>query len=320
MAIELGLDLSAVILFAIATGLALLALVLVDWITTGVGWLPVIGGAAKSALTAALVNPLESIVSSSERRLTEGLSALLDSVAVLVAIPLLIGYGAYEGLRYLWHEALKPFVHAVLAPVLAVAHRALAIARAAEHDATRALSEVKGLPHVDVSKVLRAAENYTTAAVRSGVAEAEKYASTAVNAATDAPREAAALAGRLATAAETDASAAFDTALGWAEGIAVPIGNDVTALEQYVKGLGLAGLVAAVPGLAYLVQALVNEAGLSDAACREKNRGICGVDPLQWASFLEGLALLGFGFSLADLAAAAQPVVVGLEGIIKEAA
>jgi hypothetical protein len=140
------------------------------------------------------------------------------------------------------------------------------------------------------------------------------------------------------TSAETYADFQIDAAIAPIKGIA----QELSAAEGAVAGelpslpgLGyddlarvfgganlerLAGMLGAGAVAGYLVQALTREAGLTDAECRAKVKQICATDPNAWASLLEGLAVLGFAFSLRDLYEVAQPMVSELEPIIARAA
>lgn len=320
MAVDVAWDLSEVLVFAVGLALALLALILARAIASLVSALPFVGGTLESLLTSAIVDPLKTLTGSLERRMIAGASSLLDNLAVLLAIPLLIGIGVYKGFEYLWHEALKPLVAAAVHAALKVAYRAEALAKHAESTASHALHVAENLPTVDLPNLWRAIEHRVASDVSAGVTTAEKYASTAVAAVEDAPIQAVRNIDRLVTTAETDTAQAFTDALAYAEGLALPIGNDLTQLEEYIKSLGTAGLVAAIPALAYLVQSLVREAGLSDAECRSKNAGICGTDPLQWAGLLAALVPIGIAFDLQAIVDYAGTIAGAVETLVQQAA
>lgn len=124
----------------------------------------------------------------------------------------------------------------------------------------------------------------------SGFADAERLAGSAL-----AQSEAA------AKQALAEAEARGATALAGVRDVAVAAGDDLATIEGKLGALGTAGLIASIPAIATLVHAIATEAGLDDAACRAKNKGICGTDPLQWAGLLAGLAALGLSFDLSDV-------------------
>lgn len=276
MAVDVALDLSEVLLFAAAVGLALVALVFARALASVVRFLPFVGDAAESALTSALVKPLERLANGSERRMVAGLSSLLDNLAVLLGIPLLIGIGVYKGLEYLWHEGIKRLVHAASAAALKVAHQALALARTAEKDAKHALHVAESIPSVDVPKLWRAIESKVSKEVNAGVNEAEAYTAKVEHAVNSAVAGAAAEIPQLADL-------------------------DYDELKKLLDGEDLAklgGLLLAVPLLHSLIGALAQEAGLGKAECRAKNADICGTDATQWAGLLAALVPIGLAFDL----------------------
>jgi O-glycosyl hydrolase len=81
----------------------------------------------------------------------------------------------------------------------------------------------------------------------------------------------------------------------------------------------LTDAVVPVAATAAAAAAAVAAAGIDRAECAAKVKGICGTDPAAWASLLEGLAVLGFAFSLEELAKVAEPLAYDLAGIIAEA-
>lgn len=139
--------------------------------------------------------------------------------------------------------------------------------------------------------------------------------------------DAAALARGAAGAAEAVAAgelaaaeAAGKAALAVVAGVAGAAEAGVLDLEHLIDAAGWAALIASIPALAILVNAIATEAGLGNAACRSKVGNICQTDPLAWGNLLAGLAVLGFAFSLKDLYAVAEGLVGDLSGIIAQAA
>lgn len=63
----------------------------------------------------------------------------------------------------------------------------------------------------------------------------------------------------------------------------------------------LIALLAAVPALAALVNTIATEAGLENADCRSKVKGICTTPLDEWAGLLDDLIPLTLAFSLAEM-------------------
>jgi hypothetical protein len=171
---------------------------------------------------------------------------------------------------------------------------------------------------------LRAAEEGAIAAAAGLAAEARDAGLAAAAAAEAAAERAAgsALAQSEAAAAQAlaEAQAAGQAALDTVKGIAVGAAHDLEQIEGQLGALGVAGLIASIPAIATLVHAIATEAGLEDAACRAKVKGVCGTSPNSWGNMLAGLAALGIAFNLEELYRVARPLVNGLAGVIREAA
>lgn len=82
----------------------------------------------------------------------------------------------------------------------------------------------------------------------------------------------------------------------------------------------IGAIIAAVPLLRALIQTLEAETGLENESCRAKVKGICGTDPSQWEKLLEGLVLLGVGFSLQDIFTYIGEAAGELVGIVEQIA
>lgn len=189
-------------------------------------------------------------------------------------------------------------------------------------DIASALAEAETFADQAVGK-LRAAEDaaiseavaLAAAAKAAGIAAASAALHTAEGEIASAEQQAEAVAaGALATA-----EAAGNAALAVVESVAVTAEHDLKDIEGALGAAGLAALVASIPALATLVKAIATEAGLGRAECRTKVKGICGTDPTAWANLLEGLAAIGFAFSLAELAQVANGLIDGLAPIIRAA-
>jgi hypothetical protein len=108
--------------------------------------------------------------------------------------------------------------------------------------------------------------------------------------------------------------------VGEVRSIAVGVENDLGTIEGQYGALGVAGLIAAMPAVATLVNAIASEAGLENRDCRQKVKGICATDSSAWGDLLAGLAATGFAFSLLELAEVADPLIVRLAPVIEQAA
>jgi hypothetical protein len=190
-------------------------------------------------------------------------------------------------------------------------------------DIADGVSRAEAFAETAVGK-LRAAED-SAIATAVGLAAAARVAGelAAANALNEAERAAgSALAQSEAAAAEAlaRAQAAGQAALDGVRGIAVGAADDLATIEGQLGALGTAGLIAAIPALGTLVHAIATEAGLENAECRSKVKGICGTDANAWANLLGGLAAIGFAFSLRELYEVAEPLAKELAPVIAKAA
>lgn len=127
----------------------------------------------------------------------------------------------------------------------------------------------------------------------------------------------------------------------WIAGAEADALRTVTTEIAHVRGDLTATITTAVAGVAALprvtpaeltraaedaaaataaVALVVAAAGLNNAECAAKVKGICGTNPAAWAELLAGLAVIGFAFDLAALYEVAKPLVGDLEPIISRAA
>lgn len=183
---------------------------------------------------------------------------------------------------------------------------------AAERYADTAVSKLRSAEDAAVSAAVGLAVEAKVAglaAASAAEAEAEHFAGSAI-----AQSEAA------AKQALAEAQAAGAAALAGVGRIAVGAADDLATIEKDLGALGVAGLLASIPALATLVQAIATEAGLSSAECRGKVKGICGTDPRAWAGMLEGAVLLTGALSLRELVPVGRTVIGELSGLIREAA
>lgn len=182
----------------------------------------------------------------------------------------------------------------------------------AERYADTAVSKLRAAEDAAVAGAVGLAAEAKTAgllAAAGALAEAEHFAGSAIARSEAAARQALA-----------EAEAAGAAALAGVGRIAVGAADDLATIEGNLGALGLAGLIAALPALATLVQAIAVEAGLSSAECRGKVKGICGTDPLAWAGLLEGAVFLTGALSLRELVPIGRTVIADLGSVIREAA
>jgi hypothetical protein len=224
-------------------------------------------------------------------------------------------------------SVLNGTIRAAIATAEGYADTAIAKLRSAEDAAVAAAVglavDAKNAGINAAAAALGAAEGYTDAAKGAAIAAAAGALTTAESYA-DAVKQVAltAAGGALVTAEdfaarEADAAAAgAAAALAQAEGvvtasvdavrsIAIDVQHDLGSIEGAYGALGVGALIASIPALATLVNAIASEAGLENSSCRSKVKGICGTDPLAWGNLLAGIAAIGIGFDLGDIVKAA---------------
>lgn len=170
--------------------------------------------------------------------------------------------------------------------------------------------------------------------VERGVSEAEGYADKVANDAyanaiayvdsTEAELRTAlsstiATAASLADTAEKDAQAALSQAGEAIADIAPPVGKTLSDFENYVNGLGLAGIITAVPALSLLLTQVLTETGLQNEDCRSKVKGICGTNPQAWGDLIAGIAAAGILLDFKMIVRAAGELSTAAVPLIKSA-
>jgi hypothetical protein len=242
--------------------------------------------------------------------------AVDEMVKAIMAIP----NGVHAALNYLWDHAVPTYVKASIAvvnrAVNAVDARVDAFVTELGNEAVRLDALIKSTASSlaqtlrrDISNAIDGVRAEVKADVRSIRAEITHDINTAV-------------AGSEAAGAEAlgKLRAAEDAAIG-----ALKRAEGATAAELrdfigQVPLTDIAAAIAAVPLLMTAVNILEAETGLGRAECRAKVKNICGTDPSQWASLVEGLVLVGIGFNIEELVNAvvdvASTVVDSIEGLI----
>lgn len=182
----------------------------------------------------------------------------------------------------------------------------------AERYADSAVSRLRGAEDAAIATAVGIAAEAKAAglaAAADALATAERDASSAI-----AQSEAA------SARAIAEAQAAGKAALDVIAGVAAGLGDDLASIEGAIGAAGVGALIGAIPALATMVAAIATEAGLENAACRSKVKGICGADPGEWLGLLEGAAFLTGALSLAEILPFARTAVKDLGGVIREAA
>jgi hypothetical protein len=248
-ALEAGYDLGALALCFVALALLLLAKSAVDQIVgvlnVGIFGAHPFGGIART-MENTVLRVLNDAIKGVEKGTAKFESGLLDSLGVLLAIPLLLAYGVKAALEYLWSHALGPFVHNIADVAKGVADKAWSHVQTLEGTVATNVGKAEDYADGAAAHALSTAKTYAdkwidnavsvlNSNIRAGVAEAEGFASTAV--------------GKLRTAED----AAIDTAVSLANaanaaGIAASAGALATA-EHEIAAASAAALGAAAGAL-----------------------------------------------------------------------
>lgn len=252
-----------------------------------------------------IVDPVRTIASKAQRTVDD----LADTVAANVG-------RAEDFARARAGEALrsaKAYVESRLEAAAGELRRDIAAALStAERYADEAVSKLRAAEDAAVANAVHLA----SAALAAGEAAAAAALRTAEGEIVAAEREAEAAAASALAASDALGKAALEAV----RSIAVTAEDELRVIEGAVGAAGTAALVAAIPALATLVRAIATEAGLENAECRGKVKGICGTNPKAWEGFLAGLTAFGLAFSLEQLYEVARPLVDELAGVISEAA
>lgn len=179
-------------------------------------------------------------------------------------------------------------------------------------DIGAAIAEAEGYADIAVGK-LRAAEDAAIAGAVGLAAEAKLAGQAAAQAVLHTAE--AEFAGAIAAQAVLEAAKlaeldqAGKAALAGLEGVVINVAGELHEIEGDLGAVGTAGLLASIPLLATLVHSIATEAGLDNAECRRKVKGVCGTDPGAWAKLLAGAALVAVPFGLAELVQVAKVVI-----------
>lgn len=220
---------------------------------------------------------------------------LIDAFGLWLAVPALLAYGAKAAILYLWHSVVKPWVEAFVKPVRALATKAEADVVSLGKKEARDIAAEVARADAFAWKRLADAEGFT----KSEVAAARRDLTTAIN----------------------TVSSYVHSAEAGAEALPGQVGADFDALWQklrdYIRPSDLEQLLGAGLLSGMLLRVLAQAAGLDNADCQAKHKGICGTDPSKWFSFLEGLALLGFAFDFRELVSFAESIAGDVKPLVE---
>lgn len=336
-------DLVPLILWAVAFSILWLLATLaakVHGVFSGLPWpLSAIGNPIADAI-GVVQNALEDAASGAEAQVAKWFNGLTSWVYLILSLPLLLAEGIYKALQYAWTTALDPRIEHIAGVIRTTATNALTKVEALAGTVTNNLIRAERYTDTQIADASQALTNYADKVARDAAHTAEGYAdeavsklrsaedaavSNAVKLANDAKAAGEAAAAKATTEAEAvsaralaQVDAAFTAALGDVRGIAVGAEHGITDLQKYIDSLGLAGLIAAVPALAILVNTLATESGLDSSACRAKNKQICGTDPNVWTSILLGAAAAGIALDYKALIEAGLTLARDVEGGLAE--
>jgi hypothetical protein len=273
-----------------------------------------------SALHNSIISWLESALKGVEKVTARFFNDLLGSLELLGALTLLLGEGVKVALEYLWTHSLPAYVlHEIELGVKRLTPSRVDVAgleAKVKADVTAAMRAEVATIRADANAAKAAA---LAASAAAGVA-AEKAAHSVVNEITQVVQHPISYVTDTVTEVVpglADALTHAGAEVAELPGLALP---DLRGILNNQDLATLGGLMAAIPLLRAITSTLAVETGLENEACRSKVKGICGTDPSAWTALLEGLAVLGFGFSLRELYTVAERLVGDLSGVIREAA
>lgn len=302
MALRGALDLGRVAAYFVAAGLLLLAYYIAHGIAEGLRSVPLIGG-----ILGRLADAIEGRFGAWCKRAADDLSqhgvallsGLVDQLGILLGVGVLLYQGTRKALSFLWSHSLPSYVADKIEQFLAKPGKAVAnvealtakvdhwirgepdrirksaqatLASAIEYADSKFHAVFRQIPH-EIAQALALAEPRIIKEIEGAIGIGPDIPGVLDKAARDA-----------AEAAKSLAGAAADE-----------VGQILGELTPTDAGK----IIASVPLLALLVQAISTEAGLDSAECRAKVRNICGVDPAAWANLIAslatGYAILNFG-------------------------
>lgn len=248
-----------------------------------------------------------------EADLVDALRIVLD----IMALPQIIMRAA---LGYLWHSLVKPLIAHSVGTVATGGSEALTLAKSA-------LSQVAALERTVHAKIATA-----TSAVYQTITQETRVAI----------RDAGVETWRGIDEVQRNLRQEFEDALKGIEGTTGGVVGTLDAateatiqaiedvqqsttdeLNNLLRGLNpadIGALLASIPVVTALVQAIAQESGLDNAVCRAKVRGICGTNPLAWEAMLAGLLPLVGVFTFRQLVDEARGMMGGLAATIREIA
>lgn len=300
-AIEAGADLALIACILVLIGLLLAA----KWITKPIVALldvSILGQRPfhflASALEGLIVNGADAGIKALEHALARLFSGVVDSLGLLIGVPLVLGLAVKDALSYLWSRLLVPKIRSVTDHIVITATNALSRVESLERTVANDVSNLERYAESHATAALNEAKAYAREVAGAGERAAEKYASQAVD----------------------QLRAAESQAISSARAIAVGAAHELDVIEGALSATQLGALLAALPAIAALTHAIATEAGLENRACREKVGKVCQADSAKWGRLLGGLTLMTGAISLAELVGPARVIMRATEGLVKAAA
>lgn len=301
-AIEAGADLVLIAGLLLCIGLLYGA----KWIAHGIRSifdfsLPLIGKPFAwlgNAIAGLIEDGADAGISASDKALASLFSGLIDSLGILIGVPIALALSIKDAFSALWNHYLVPRIRHYLDPVAA--------------DASHALAELESIGG-SVARNVGAGEAYALGVGAKLLDDATGFATHEVNA---------------LRAAVMPTLLALDHYVHNAEAGAIALPGEIGAdfdslwkgLQDRIRPFNLEELLGAGLLAGLLVRVLTQEAGLQDAECRSKVKGICGTNPAQWAKLLEGIGLVVGLVKLDEVVALCRPLVRPAFDLVSQAA
>lgn len=235
-----------------------------------------------------------------------------EVVKAIMAIP----RGVHDALTYLWKTAMPAYVKASLSLI----HTKITALEASVSNVTNELGNDILALDSRIKTTATATLASATKLIESRIGDVERSVTselTTIKAAVEQDIKTA-VHGAESTGSEalSKLRAAENAAIDSLNQAETATAADLRNLTNQIPFTDITAVIAAVPLLKAALNTLESEAGLERPECRAKVKGICGVDPSEWANLLEDIALIGVGLSLRDIfdlvqegAKIAEPVI-----------
>lgn len=245
---------------------------------------------------------------------------LVDALRILIDIMLLPQIIMRAMFGYLWHSLVKPLVADVGTTIHGASSQALTLAKVTAAQLSADVRTLEAKIGSSASAVYQTVTRETRVAIRDagietwrGIDEVQRNLRQEFETALQG------IEGATGTVVGT-LDAATEATIRAIEEAQQSTTDELNTLLRNLNPADIAGLLAAVPVVTALVQAIATESGLDNAVCRAKVRGICGTNPLAWEAMLAGLLPLVGVFTFRQLVEEARTLMGGLAGTIREIA